>query len=135
MNKHAIHGRFVRDPELIKDADVAKTRAKFTVAVDRSYGDETDFFDCIVFGKRATVIDKYFSKGSEIVLIGEGRNNSYTDKNGVKRKSYTIVVNDFDFCGSKSDSKRDDRNEHSEHDERDDRIADTFEDAESDIPF
>ena len=131
MNKHAIHGRFVRDPELIKDADVAKTRAKFTVAVDKSYGDETDFFDCIVFGKRANVIDKYFSKGSEIVLIGEGRSNSYTDKNGVKRKSYTIVVNDFDFCGS----KRDDHNEHSERDERDDRIADTFEDAESDIPF
>lgn len=135
MNVHIISGRFVRDPELVEDADVARTRAKFTVAVDRSYGDESDFFDCIVFGKRANVIDKWFGKGSEIVLMGEGRLNSYTGKDGVKRKSYTIVVEKFSFCGSKNDSKRDDHNEHSERDERDDRIADTFEDAESDIPF
>lgn len=107
MNIHFIHGRFARDPELTprKDSD-GSDRVNFTVATDRRFGDETDFYDCVMFGKRAGVIDKYFSKGSEIVLVGEGQLRTYPGKDGVKRKAYSIVVSDFDFCGSsKNDSK------------------------------
>jgi len=103
MNIHMIHGRLVRDPELTKGNEDKNSRCNFTVAVDRRYGDETDFFDCVVFGKRAEVIDKYFSKGSEIIVLGEGRNRSYDDKNGVRRKAYSIQVADFNFCGSRND--------------------------------
>lgn len=103
MNIQLIHGRLVRDPELKKGSEASKDRCNFTVAVDRRYGDESDFFDCVVFGKRAEVISKYFHKGSEIVLNGEGQIRSYDDKNGVRRKSYSILVADFNFCGSKSD--------------------------------
>ena len=103
MNLHMIHGRLTRDPELTRENEPSKTRAKFTVAVDRRYGDETDFFDCTVFGKRAEVIDKWFSKGSEIMISGEGQIRSYEGKDGVKRKAYSILVQEFDFCGSKSD--------------------------------
>ena len=103
MNIQMIHGRFTRDPELKKGSEASKDRCNFTVAVDRRYGDETDFFDCVVFGKRAEVISKYFRKGSEIVLSGEGQIRSYDDKNGVRRKAYSILVSDFDFCGSKAD--------------------------------
>ena len=49
------------------------------------------------------VISKYFYKGSEIMVAGEGQLRSYEDKNGVKRKAYSVLVSDFDFCGSKSD--------------------------------
>lgn len=103
MNIQLIHGRLVRDPELKKGPEASKDRCNFTVAVDRRYGDESDFFDCVVFGKRAEVISKYFHKGSEIVLNGEGQIRSYDDKNGVRRKAYSILVSDFDFCGSKAD--------------------------------
>ena len=105
MNTHTIHGRLVRDPELTpRPNSDASDRVNFTVAVDRRYGDETDFFDCVAFGPRAVVIDKYFSKGKEIIVSGEGHIHSYTDKNGVKRKTYSIMVSDFDFCGSKGQS-------------------------------
>lgn len=104
MNQHIIHGRFARDPEFTQGSDENHDRANFVVATDRRYGDETDFFDCVIFGRRAGVIDKYFSKGSEIALTGEGQIRSYEDKNGVKRRAYSIVVSDFDFCGSKKDS-------------------------------
>lgn len=109
MNIHMIHGRLVRDPELTRGNEDKNNRTNFTVAVDRRYGDETDFFDCVVFGKRAEVIHKYFHKGSEILLTGEGQIRSYDDKNGVRRKSYSITVADFDFCGSRladSDSQQ-----------------------------
>ena len=104
MNIHIIHGRLVRDPEFTTGDEPKNDRCKFTVAADRRYGDEADFFDCIIFGKRALVIEKYFFKGSEIILFGEGQIRSYEDKNGVKRKSYSITVSDFDFCGSKKDN-------------------------------
>lgn len=103
MNLHMIHGRLTRDPELTRGDEPTKTRAKFTVAVDRRFGDETDYFECTIFGKRADVIEKYFHKGSEIMIAGEGQIRSYEGKDGVKRKAYSILVQEFDFCGSKSD--------------------------------
>ena len=123
MNIHFIHGRLVRDPELTPRANSdGSDRCNFTVAVDARFGDETYFYDCVIFGKRAGVVAKYFDKGSEIVLFGEGQQRSYTDKNGVKRKSYSIVVADFDFCGSKKDSNSD-------------QSGDSWEQLEADLPF
>jgi single-strand DNA-binding protein len=103
MNNHLIHGRLVRDPQLTPRANSdSSDRVNFTVAVDRR-GEGTVFIDCVAFGKRAEVIEKFFSKGQEIICWGEGRLNSYADKNGIKRKSYSIFVEGFDFCGSKKD--------------------------------
>lgn len=122
MNNHTIHGRLVRDPELTprKNSD-SSDRVNFTVAVDRRYGDETDFFDCVAFGKTAELIDKWMQKGREIIVWGEGQIHSYEGKDGVKRKSYSIFVQGFDFCGSKGDSKND--------------TGDTWKKQEEDIPF
>jgi single-strand DNA-binding protein len=104
MNNHLIHGRLVRDPQLTPRANSdSSDRVNFTVAVDRR-GEGTDFLDCVAFGKRAEVIEKFFSKGQEIIVWGEGHLNSYEDKNGIKRKSYSIFVEGFDFCGSKKDN-------------------------------
>lgn len=122
MNNHTIHGRLVRDPELTprKNSD-SSDRVNFTVAVDRRYGDETDFFDCVAFGKTAELIDKWLAKGREVIVWGEGQIHSYEDKNGVKRKSYSIFVQGFDFCGSKGDSKAD--------------TGDNWKKQQEDIPF
>ena len=133
MNKHIIHGRLVRDPELVRGSEESKDRAKFTVAVDRSYGDEADFIDCIIWGKRASVIDKYFSKGSEIAVEGEGRTGSYTAKDGTKCKTYTIWVRDFDFCGSRKDNGQ--TAKQIEDDAKSLLMPDSFETQEEDIPF
>lgn len=102
MNLFIIHGRLVRDPELTQADDPTKDRCNFTVASDRRYGDEADFFDCVIFGKRAAVVSKYFHKGSEIMLFGELQTRKYETKDGAKRTAYSTVVIDFDFCGSKS---------------------------------
>lgn len=122
MNVHFIHGRLTRDPEFTQGSEPNKDRANFTVAVDRRFGDETDFYDCVIFGKRAGVINKHFGKGSEIVLHGEGQIRSYTDKNGNKRKAYSVVVADFDFCGG---SKKQEQNE----------SGDSWEQFDGDNPF
>lgn len=120
MNIKFLHGRLTRDPEFTprKDSE-SSDRVKFCIATDRRFGDKADFHDCIVFGKRAAVVDKYLRKGSEIVCWGEEQHEPYTDRNGVKRKSVTVVVDNFEFCGSKSSSGS----------------GDSFEQAEEDSPF
>lgn len=134
MNRHTIHGRLVRDPELNENSsDQNRSRCNFTVAVDRRFGDETDFFDCVIFGKRAGVIDKYFSKGSEIVVEGEGQLRRYEGRDGVKRTSYSIVVSDFDFCGSRKDNSQ--TAAQLEKDAKALLMPDSFETQEEDIPF
>lgn len=125
MNIKIIHGRLTRDPEYTRKEDENRSYAKFTVATDRRRGDGADFHDCIIFGKRAAVIDKWFSKGSEMLCCGEEQHESYTSKDGVKRKSVTLVVNDFDFCGSKSDQKQNGNVQH----------YDSWEQLEEDNPF
>ena len=125
MNNHTIHGRLVRDPELTprRNSD-SSDRVNFTVAVDRRFGGESDFFDCVAFGQRAEVINKFLSKGKEIIVWGEGHINSYEGKDGVKRKSYSIFVDGFDFCGSKEKSSG-----------RKNDSGDSWEQADEDNPF
>lgn len=102
------HGRFVRDPEekayKTKDGSQA-IMAIFSIAVNNSYGAKTEasFYDCRIFGKRAEAILRHFKKGSEIVVRGEFEQYEY-EKDGHKRRNWSLNVSDFDFCGSKDGS-------------------------------
>lgn len=106
MNSIIIHGRLVRTPKTgeftTKNGD-KRANCKFTVAVDRRYGEETDFFNCVCFGRLSEVIAKFFDKGSEIVVSGEMQCNPYEAEDGSKRYPWSLVVNSMDFCGSKKD--------------------------------
>lgn len=126
MNQIIIHGRFTRNPELssFRNKEGRDTYVcRFSVAVNRNYGDEADFFNCSVFGKRAEVINKYFGKGSEIVIRGRMESNKYKDKNGNDRIGWGIMVEDFDFCGGKNQSTAPEP------------APDGFEEVEDDVPF
>lgn len=120
-----IHGRLTRDPEFTQGTEPSKDRVNFTVASDRRFGDEAEFTNCVMWGKRAGVINKYFHKGSEIVLLGEPQTRSYTDKDGNKRKSTSCVVIEFDFCGSKQTGSAPQQNEN----------GDSWEQLDEDLPF
>lgn len=105
MIKVLAHGRIAKDITL-RTTTTGKSVASFTIAVDSGYGKEkkADFFNCIAWGNTAELMSKYFSKGKEI-LISDGRlqTRSYEAKNGEKRYITEIVVNEVEFCGSKSD--------------------------------
>ena len=99
MNKVLLMGRLTRDAEMFGQ----KTKvARFTLAVDRTYGeDETDFFNCVSFGKQAEFVEKYLKKGTKILLTGRLQNNRYEDKRGKKVTSTQIITEDIEFCESK----------------------------------
>ena len=99
MNKVILMGRLTRDVETFGQ----KTKvARFTLAVDRNYGeDETDFFNCVSFGKQAEFVEKYLKKGIKILLSGRLQNNSYEDKQGNKVTATRIITEEVEFCESK----------------------------------
>ena len=106
MNKIFIKGRLTRDPEQ-KVVGGGIEICKFTVAVDRRKAKDkdkqTDFFDCTAFGQTGAAIKQYMSKGREILVEGRMESNS-VDKEGMKLKYWGVTVDNFDFCGSKSDA-------------------------------
>lgn len=103
MNKVILIGRNVREPELRTNGTTSVCR--FSVAVDRAWKKEgeptADFISCVAFGKTAEFVDKYFGKGSKIVIEGEWRTGSYTNKDGQKVYTNDCVVNRVEFAESK----------------------------------
>ena len=103
MNKIFLIGRLTNDPEVKVTGNTQY--AKFTLAVDKRFKKEgeatADFFNCVAFGKRADVINQFFFKGSKIAVSGEMQSSKYTDKDGNKRTSWEVTIEEFDFCESK----------------------------------
>ena len=129
LNDIKIHGYFGRDPEL-KEYRNAKGETNklvnFSVGVSRDMGDETDWFDVTFFGRRAEVIEKFFSKGSQILVSGRMQSDT-VEKDGRKHKYWKLIGSSFDFCDSK-DSPRGSSNSAVTE-------TDSFKAAEDDIPF
>lgn len=131
LNHITIHGYLGRSPEL-KEYKNAKGETghlvNFSVGVSR-VGDGTDWFDVTFFGRRAEVIEKFFGKGSQIIVSGRMQADTY-EKDGQKRKSWKLIGEDFDFCDSK-DSARGENNPAVKAED----LPDSFENAEEDILF
>lgn len=93
------------DPE-IKTYGDGKSLATFSGAVAKRFTregeDNVDWFNYCAFGATADFIEKYFKKGSKMLIEGEIHNNNYT-KDGVKHYAVQITVNNVEFYGKKSD--------------------------------
>lgn len=104
MNKIIIHGRLTRDPEM-RDAGQSRV-CKFTVAENQRFNrDKSNFHDCEAWNKTGEFVEKYFHKGSEIVVSGELQQREYEAKDGSNRRAWSINVDAVDFCGKASDNQ------------------------------
>lgn len=104
MNKAILMGRLTKDPE-VRRTQEDKAVARFTVAINRrGNNEETDFINCVAFGKTAEVVEKYFFKGNRICLSGRIQTGSYTNKDGAKVYTTDIIVEELDFVESKGES-------------------------------
>lgn len=107
MNKVILMGRVVREPEVrYSQGATPMAIAKFTLAVDRKFkkdGEQSaDFINCTAFGKTAEVIEKYVIKGTKIIVEGRWQTGSYTNKDGNKVYTNDCMVENIEFCESKS---------------------------------
>ena len=135
MNSLNIVGRLVRDPEYTPASGNVSQYTKYTVAVDNEFGDLTSFFDCVSFGNQADNVYKFVRKGRQVAVKGRmEQGEQYEDKNGNKRRSWSVRVERIEFLGSKAElaSKGE---SFPEPIKKDDDIPDSFEKAEEDCPF
>lgn len=102
MNKVILIGNTTRDIE-VKPAGQT-TVAKLGLAVSRPFKkDETDFINCIAWGKTADTLGQYVSKGTKIAIEGRIQTGSY-DKDGTKVYTTDVVIDRFEFVGGKVSS-------------------------------
>ena len=110
MNKVILMGRLTRDPEVrYSQGDNAMAVARYTLAVDRRFNrnndDQTaDFISCVAFGRSGEFAEKYLHKGTKIAITGRIQTGSYTDQEGKTVYTTDIVVENQEFCESRSAS-------------------------------
>ena len=107
MNSVIMIGRLVADPETRYSTGQTPTAiTRFRIAVDRRFKREgqptADFFQCVAFGKQGEFVDKWFRKGSKIVIQGWMRNDNYKDKDGMTVYGMQIVCENVEFGESKA---------------------------------
>ena len=110
MNKVILMGRLTRDPEVrYTQGDNAMAIAKYSLAVDRrgsrrSEDNNTDFINVTAFGKAGEFAEKYFRKGTKVLLTGRIQTGSYTNKDGVNVYTTDVIAEDQEFAESKNAS-------------------------------
>lgn len=110
-NSCTMIGRLTKDP-VLRVTQNGNSQLTFTLAVQRTFKTpdgryESDFINCMVWGKMADTIDKFFRKGSRIVVNGEWRTGNYKDHNGNTVYTNQLQVGDFGFIDKKGERPED----------------------------
>lgn len=100
-NQVTLIGRVGGDPE-IRSLENGNTVAKINLATNYSYKNkageltkETDWHSITVWGPLTKLVSDHIKKGSLIAVFGRLTYNTYEDKDGNKRTSSEIKVNDI----------------------------------------
>ena len=115
LNKAILMGRLTRDPEL-RHTQSNMAVCSFSLAIDRGRKDQngerqTDFIDCVAWRSTAEFVSKYFAKGSMAVVSGRLQIRDWTDRDGGKRRSAEVVVDNMYFGESKRRDSGDSRSD------------------------
>ena len=103
-NRVQLIGHVGQEPE-IKNLESGRV-ANFTIATNENYTnakgekvEQTEWHRVVAWGKLAEIMEKYVTKGKEIVVQGKLTYRSYEDKNGEKRYITEVVANDILLLG------------------------------------
>ncbi|MEY8321881.1 single-stranded DNA-binding protein [Lachnospiraceae bacterium 46-61] len=104
MNKVILMGRLTKDPE-VRYTQQNIAVARYTLAVARRFQQkgqvDTDFINCITFGKSAEFAEKYLNQGKQIAIVGRIQVRSWENENGQKQWSTEVIVEEHYFADSK----------------------------------
>lgn len=107
--------------------------SNFTLAVNRRFvaqGEErqADFINIVAWNKTAEFVNKYFKKGSQVVVVGRIQTRTWDDDQGQKHYVTEVVAEEVYFADTKKDNQT--------QNAVDGVVVNTFEDNQnSDLPF
>ena len=120
FNRIILQGNLGKDPE-VKTMQSGKSMAMFSIATTEYWKDasgtkqtKTDWHNCVAFGGVVSVIEKYLSKGSNVLVEGKLSNSEYTDDNGVKKRSVQVLVQNIVLQGKGTGSNQQQETEQSQ---------------------
>ena len=104
MNHIVLIGNVGRDPEARgKSGDIAS----FSLAVNsrRKGGEkETQWFNCVAFGKTGESILANVTKGSQLAVTGKLKSNTW-ERDGVKHQDLDVIINTWEFVSAKGSER------------------------------
>lgn len=100
MNNISIAGQLGKDAEIRYLADGTPILS-FSVADSQGKEKPTIWWSAQLFGKRAESLAQYLTKGQSVTVVGNVSQREYTDKDGNKRTSMDVRVNDIALQGGK----------------------------------
>ena len=105
INKAILMGRLTRDPEL-RHTGSGTPVCSFSIAIDNGYGENrnTDFINCVAWNKTAEFVEKYFTKGRMIIVIGRIQTRTWEGQDGKKNYATEVVASEVSFGESKRSS-------------------------------
>ena len=101
MNNITIAGSLGKDAEVrfLPNGDAV---CSFSVADNQAGKDKPAiWWNCSLFGSRGEKLAEYLKKGQTVTVSGTLTEREWTDKDGAKRKSMDLRVNDVALQGGK----------------------------------
>lgn len=106
INKVVLVGRLTRDAEQ-SYTQSGFALLKFSIAVNRNrkqgdqWVEEVSFFDVTVFGRQGEAIANYMTKGKQVAVEGQLRQDRWDAQDGSKRSKVTIDANNIQLLGGR----------------------------------
>ena len=135
MNRVVLVGRLTKDPELRKTPNGSSV-VNFTVAINRTFTNasgesETDFINCVAWGRTADNMAAYVSKGSLIGVDGRIQTRSYDNQNGQRVYVTEVFADSVQFLESKGTNQENVQSTSSNNQQGNDFFADLNKDNNS----
>ncbi len=109
VNRVILVGNLGKDPE-VRSLESGTKVASFPLATSESYTKDgerqtiTEWHNLVVWRGLAEVVEKYLKKGNQIYVEGKLRTRNWTDKEGNKRYTTEVIVDNLTMLGGKRDN-------------------------------
>lgn len=111
INKVILVGNLGRDP-IIRYTNDSKPIANFSLATSETFKnkegikqEETEWHNCVIFGKLAEIVKSYVKKGSKVYIEGKIKTNKWTDdKTNVTKYKTEIIINTLKMLDKKGEN-------------------------------
>lgn len=109
LNKVMLIGNLGKDPET-RFTGTGTAVCNFSIATTEKWKDksgakkeETEWHNIIAWSKQAELCQKFLKKGSPVFIEGKLKTRSWDDKEGNKRYTTEVVLNNVVFLGKAGD--------------------------------
>jgi len=105
MNKITLIGFSGQDAETktLENSSVSTFSVATTEKYNNKQGEKvstTTWHNCVAWNKEK--VCSFIKKGTQIAIVGSIKHEEYADKDGIKKQSTKVIVNEIELLGSKT---------------------------------